>query len=255
MNFLDIFWISVIESITEFLPVSSTGHMIVVSELLSITQDDKFKAVEAIIQFPAILAILWIFRNKVNLKNKNLWFKSFFAFLPLGIIGFLFSDFIKSFFSLKIVAIMFIIGGIALLFTEKLYKKNKKDVHSINNLSYFDALKIGLFQVLAFLPGTSRSGATIFGGMFLGYNRKITSEFSFILAVPTMSVIFVHDFIKYYEIFTIKDLKLILFSSVIVFLGTYISVKLFMKFLEKFSLSFFGFYRIIFGLILLVWFL
>jgi undecaprenyl-diphosphatase len=169
-------------------------------------QDDKLKALEMMIQFFAILAILFIYKDKVGLKHKKLWLKTFVAFLPLGIIGFIFSDFIKSLFDIKIVAIMFIIGGVAFLFAEKIYEKNKKDeIKTIDDINYFDSFKIGLFQILSFLPGTSRSGATIFGGMFLGIDRKLSSEFSFLLAVPVTFSVFAYDFLKNYQSFSLDD--------------------------------------------------
>lgn len=256
MDLFSTFIISVTEGLTEFLPISSTGHMIVVSELMNLEQSDKLKALEIMIQFFAILAILFIYKNKISFKEKNLWLKTIVAFLPLGIVGFIFADLIKSLFDIKIVAIMFIVGGVALLFAEKIYKNNKREeITKIEDINFIDSFKIGLFQVLSLIPGTSRSGATIFGGMFLGINRELSSEFSFLLAVPVTFSVFAYDLFKHWQVFSIDDFKILAFASLISFVTAYISVKALLKFLEKFTFFSFGVYRILFGLILLLFFI
>lgn len=256
MDFLSLFIISVVEGITEFLPISSTGHMIIVSDFLNLEQTEKLKSFKGMIQFFAILAILFIFKEKVDVKKIELWQKIAVAFIPIGLVGFIFSDFIKSLFDIQIVAWAFIVGGIALLFSENFFKlKEKKEVKDIEDITFLDSLKIGLFQLFSLVPGTSRSGATMFGGMFVGINRKISSEFSFLLAVPTTLAVFSFDFISFFQVFKKSDFIFLAFSGIISFLSAYLSVKIFLKFLEKFTLFAFGLYRIIFGIILLLFFI
>jgi undecaprenyl-diphosphatase len=252
MTFFSVIIISIIEGITEFLPISSTGHMIIVSDWLHLEQDAKIKAFEIMIQLAAILAIVLIYRSRINLKNKNLWFKTLVAFLPLGIIGFLFGNFFETLFTIKLVAINFIIGGIALLFAEKIFQKTHSlKMKTLNNITFNSSLKIGFFQVLALFPGMSRSAMTILGGMVSGLNRRISSEFSFLLAIPVMSATFVYSLSKNYSSLQQEDILFLSLGFIITFIVTFITVKLFLKFLEKFTLFSFGIYRIIFGLLLL----
>jgi len=247
--------ISIVEGITEFLPISSTGHMIIVSDWLNLGQGDKLKAFEVMIQLAAILAIVWIYRSRVNFQNRILWSKLFVAFLPVGLVGFLFADFFKSLFSIKVVAFTFIIGGIVLLFTEKMSEKTiREDIRSIDDIGFLDSVKIGLFQVLALFPGMSRSAMTIIGGIFVGAGRKISGEFAFLLGVPVMSAAFGYDLLKNYSIFNAGDFYILALGFIIAFFSTYFSVKLFLSFLERFTLFGFGIYRIIFGIIPLLFF-
>lgn len=259
MDIISIIIISLIEGITEFLPISSTGHLIVVADFLNLEQTEKLKAFETMIQFFAVLAILFLFRRKINIKSISLWKKTTIAFLPIGILGFIFSDQIKNLFDLEIVAWAFIVGGIIFLFSEKIFEKNKKkndeSVEKVEDISFLDSLKIGLFQIFALIPGTSRSGATILGAMYLGINRKISAEFSFLLAVPVTFAVFAFDFFSFFKIFTKEDFYFLFLAAIISFISSYFSVKLLLKFLEKFSFFAFGVYRIIFGIILLVFFI
>jgi len=252
MDFVNALVLSVVEGVTEFLPVSSTGHMIVASHLLRLPQTRSLKAFEVIIQLAAILAIVLFYKEKLSFKKAALWFKVFVAFLPVGIIGFLFADFVKSLFSVKIVATMFVLGGIAFIILEHFYKKNKvKRVSRLKDINYLQALKIGLWQVLALIPGTSRSGATILGGMVSGLARQTATEFSFLTALPVMMAAAGYDLIKNYRLFSLHQWRLLTFAFVISFFIAYFTVKIFLKYIKKNDLVSFGIYRIIFGLILL----
>jgi len=252
---LDIFQaiiIGIIEGFTEFLPISSTGHMIVASKFLGIDQDSVTKAYEVIIQFAAILAVMLIYKDKISLKKINLWMKLFIAFLPLAIVGFIFKDQIKSLFNVETVAWMFIIGGIIFLIVEYFYKEKPNTVKEVEEVSYIQAIWVGISQVFALVPGTSRSGATIIGGMLAGLDRKTSSDFSFLLAIPVMGAVTAYDLLKHYKEFA--DANWIAFSVgfIVAFIVAYITVKLFLVFIQKFSFVPFGIYRIIFGIILLM---
>jgi len=256
MDFLTTILISLVEGITEFLPISSTGHMIIVSDFLNLKQTDLLKSFETSIQLGAILAIVFIYKEKVSFNKISLWWKIFLSFLPVAVFGLFFAEEIKNLFSVKIVAVMFIVGGIALLFSEKIYQKNRnKEINNIEKISLKQSLIIGLFQILSLIPGTSRAGATIFGAMSLGINRKISAEFSFLLAIPVMFAVFVYEFFDAVQFLNKENLIFFSIGFLISFTTAYFSVKLFIKFLTNFSLFYFGIYRIIFGIILLIFFL
>ena len=244
--------IGIIEGFTEFLPISSTGHMIVASEFMGIDQDAVTKAYEVIIQFAAILAVMLIYKEKISFKKINLWTKLFVAFLPLAIVGFIFKDQIKALFNVETVAWMFIIGGIIFLIVEYFYKEKESHVSEVEDVTWMQAIWIGISQVFALIPGTSRSGATIIGGLLVGLDRKASSDFSFLLAIPVMGAVTAYDLLKHYKEFA--DANWIAFGVgfVVAFVMAYITVKLFLVFIQKFSFVPFGIYRIIFGIILLM---
>jgi len=252
---LDIFQaiiIGIIEGFTEFLPISSTGHMIVASQFMGLPQDAAMKAYEVIIQFAAILAVMLIYKEKITFKQIDLWMKLIAAFLPLAVMGFIFKDQIKALFSVEIVAWMFIIGGIIFLIIEYFYKEQPHHIRNVEETSYAQALWIGFAQLFSFIPGTSRSGATIIGGMLAGLDRKASSDFSFLLAIPVMSIVALYDLIKHYEQFTGINYSAFAIGFIVAFVVAYITVKLFLHFIQKFSFVPFGIYRIIFGIILLI---
>jgi undecaprenyl-diphosphatase len=201
---LDIFQaiiIGIIEGFTEFLPISSTGHMIVASEFLGIDQDAVTKAYEVIIQFAAILAVMLIYKEKITLKHINLWLKLFVAFLPLAIVGFIFKDQIKALFNVETVAWMFIIGGVIFLIVEYFYKETSAHTTDVEEVTFRQALWVGISQIFSLIPGTSRAGATIIGGMLTGLDRKTSSDFSFLLAIPVMGAVTAYDVLKHYQEF------------------------------------------------------
>jgi len=254
---LDIFQsivLGIIEGFTEFLPVSSTGHLIVASQYLGIDQTSITKAFEVIIQFAAILAVILNYKEKFSLDKIELWKKLILAFIPIGAVGFVFSHQIKAMFDIKIVAIMFIVGGIVFLIAEKLYDEKKVMITDVEDVSYKQAFYIGLAQIFALIPGTSRAGSTIIGAMFVGLNRSASAQFSFLLAFPVMCATTGYDILKHYKEFTDLNLVVLVVGFVVAFIVAYLTIKLFLKFLEKFTFVSFGIYRIIFGTILLVWF-
>lgn len=243
--------LGIIEGITEFLPVSSTGHLIIGSELLGLPQTKANAAFEVIIQLSAILAVIANYKDKFHPKHIQLWIKLFIAFLPIAVIGLLFSHQIKALFSVQVVAIMFIVGGIVFLILEYFQKNRTPQTLEVEDVSYKQAALIGLAQVFAVIPGTSRAGSTIVGALIVGLSRKASAEFSFLLALPVLAAASGYDFLKHYKEFTSADFVSLAVGFVVSFIVAYFTMKLFIRFLEKFTFVSFGVYRIIFGVILL----
>jgi len=252
---LDSILLGIIEGFTEFLPISSTGHLIVASEFLNIDQNNVTKAYEVIIQFAAILAVILNYSDKFHPSKIELWKKLILAFIPIGAVGFVFSSHIKAMFDIKIVAIMFIVGGIVFLIVEKYYTETNKHIDDIEKVTYKQALYIGLAQIFALIPGTSRAGSTIIGAMIVGLNRRASAEFSFLLAFPVMCATTGYDLLKHYNDFSDANLLILGIGFVTAFFIAFLTIKLFLVFLEKFTFISFGIYRIIFGTILLLWFI
>ena len=252
MTIFDSIILGIIEGFTEFLPISSTGHLIVASKFLGIEQTSVTKAYEVIIQFAAILAVFFNYREKFSLKHTQLWIKVFLAFLPIAIVRFLFSKQIKALFSVEIVAVMFIVGGIIFLVVEKWFIKD--DAHAlqdVEDVTIKQSLWIGFAQIFALIPGTSRAGSTIIGALLVGLSRKASAEFSFLLAFPVMSAVTAHDLLKHYHEFSSANLEALGIGFVTAFFVAYLTIKLFLAFLERFTFVAFGIYRILFGLFLL----
>jgi len=252
VNLIDSIILGIVEGITEFLPISSTAHMIIVSALLGLKQTVTNVAFEVIIQLGATLAIVMIYLDKINFKEINLWKKVILAFFPLAIIGFLLRHQIKELFNLYTVAWMFIIGGIVFFIVEKFYKEEKVKVNEVEKVNYRQALIIGFFQVFALIPGTSRSGATIVGGMLSGLSRKTAADFSFLLAIPTMFAASGYEFVKNLHSFKDQNLMVLGVGFVVSFISCYIAVKWFLNFVKKYTLIPFGIYRIIVGILIFI---
>lgn len=254
MDIFDSVILGIIEGFTEFLPISSTGHLIVASETLGIDQTQVTNAYHVIIQFAAILAVVLNFKEKFSPKKIELWKKLILAFIPIGAVGFLFASQIKELFDITVVAWMFIIGGIIFLVVERFYSEKEHYIDDVEKVSYKQALWIGIAQIAALIPGTSRAGATIIGAMLVGLNRKASAEFSFLLAFPVMCATTGYDLLKHYEDFTGANLVVLLIGFVTAFFVAYLTIKLFLVFLQRFTFVAFGVYRIVFGTILLIWF-
>lgn len=250
MNIIDVLILSIIEGITEFLPISSTGHLILASNLLGLNQEDNFlKSFEIVIQLGAILAVLFLFWRKF--LDIRLLIKLCIAFLPTGICGLLLYKFIKELFHPNTVAYMLIIGGILFIILELFLKDKQAKVNNIESISYKTAFFIGCFQCLAMIPGTSRSGSTIFGGLLLKLNRKVAAEFSFLLAVPTMFVASGYDIYKNIDTFSTQNISYILLGMFLTFIFAIVAIKVLLKFISNFSYISFGIYRIIVGCLFL----
>ena len=252
MTIFDSLLLGAVEGITEFLPISSTGHLIVVSSFLGLEQTNAHKTFEVAIQLGSILAVLFLFAKRL-LVDKMLWIKIIIAFLPTAIFGFLFYKTIKSLFGAESVAIMLIIGGFIFLIVEY-FRRNHDDSKdkTIDDLTIKEALTIGLFQSLSMVPGTSRSGATMIGGLVAGLSRKSAAEFSFLLAIPTMFVATFYDLYKNRNEMIIDDYSLLAVGFVTAFIVAFFTVKAVMNFLTTHTFIVFGIYRIIFGIFLLI---
>ncbi|MFA6196951.1 MAG: undecaprenyl-diphosphate phosphatase [Sulfurimonas sp.] len=249
MTLFDALILGTLEGLTEFLPISSTGHLILASHLLGIEQTVAHKTFEVVIQLGSILAVLFLFAQRL-LTNKTLWIKITVAFLPTAIFGFLFYKTIKSLFGIETVSIMLVIGGIAFLVLEYFRRDHDESKNkSVDDLSIKESLMIGLFQSLSMVPGTSRSGATMIGGLFAGLSRKSAAEFSFLLAIPTMFAATAYDLYKNRATMIVDDYTLLACGFVTAFVVAFFTVKAMMKFLTTHTFVVFGVYRIVVGLV------
>ncbi|OQY06545.1 MAG: undecaprenyl-diphosphatase [Fusobacteriia bacterium 4572_132] len=256
--------LGVVEGITEFLPISSTGHMILVDEFIKLSENQQFvTAFEVIIQLGAILSVIVFFWNKLwpfsgekeEQKEKwILWSKVVVAVLPAVVLGLKFDDFIEEkLFNSVVVAIALIFYGVLLIIIENLHKSKKEfKVNSLTKLTYKTALVIGFFQCLAMIPGTSRSAATIIGGILFGLNRAIAAEFSFFLAIPTMFGATLLKIVKVGIGFSSIEWTLIGIAFLVSFVVALIVIKLFMSYIKKKDFKIFGYYRIVLGIIVLL---
>jgi undecaprenyl-diphosphatase len=240
--------IAIIEGITEFLPVSSTGHMIIAQKLLNIGESDFVKMFIVNIQFGAILSVVVLYWRRF-LKSFSFYLKLFVAFLPAAIVGLLFIDVIDRLLeSVVVVAISLVVGGVVLVFVDNWFKKPVKNVE----VTYPKAFIIGMFQIIAMIPGVSRSAATIIGGLTQKLDRKSAAEFSFFLAVPTMFAASAYKMYKSYEVITTENINILLIGNVVAFIVALIAIKGFISFLTKHGFKIFGYYRIVIGVIILL---
>ncbi len=272
MTLFEAIVIAVVEGITEFLPISSTGHMIISQALLGMEIDDFTKAFTVNIQFGAILSVVvlywrkfFVINSKTELDNPSkynlirffqrillkfeFYFKLLVAFIPAAIIGFLAGDFIDSLLeNVMVVAVMLLLGGILLLFVDKWFKKENEN----QEITYPTALKIGFWQCIAMIPGVSRSAATIIGGMQQKLSRKNAAEFSFFLAVPTMAAASAYKLLKDYKHITAENIDLLIIGNIVAFVVAMVAIKTFITFLQKHGFRVFGWYRIVLGLVLII---
>lgn len=240
--------IAVVEGITEFLPISSTGHMIISQALLGMEIDEFTKAFTVNIQFGAILSVVVLYWKRF-LQSWSFYQKLFVAFLPAAAIGFLAGDFIDSLLeNVMVVAVMLLIGGVLLLFVDKWFRKENEN----QEITYPTALKIGFWQCIAMIPGVSRSAATIIGGMQQKLSRKNAAEFSFFLAVPTMAAASTYKLLKDYKHITAENIDILIIGNLVAFVVAMIAIKTFITFLQKHGFKVFGWYRIVVGLVLII---
>ena len=259
MDYINAILLAVVEGITEFLPVSSTGHLILAESVLNLQEDKAFiDAFIVIIQLPAILSVcvyfwsdLWPFKEgKLVPQTVQLWTKVIVAFLPAVVLGLLLDDWIESLFNNLAVAIALIVGGVIIILIER--REHRNETEDIHALSFGQAIAIGFFQCLAMIPGTSRSGATIVGGLLLGTSRSVAAEFSFFLAIPTMVGATAYKIMKNGLAFTGHQWVLIGIGSVVSFIVAYAVVAFLMAYVRKHSFTVFGVYRIIIGVVVLL---
>jgi undecaprenyl-diphosphatase len=249
MDYLQAAIIAIVEGITEFLPISSTGHMIITEKFLGLESTSLLNVYKITIQFGAILSVICLYWRRF-IQSTDFYFKLFAAFLPAAIFGFLLSDLIDRMLgNVWIVAVTMILGGFVLLFIDGWLNNDNPENQEI---TYPKAFKIGLFQVISMIPGVSRSAATIIGGMAQRLSRSQAAEFSFFLAVPTMFAASVWELHKYYSQINASNFSIIFFGNIIAFIVALIVIKFFITFLKKHGFKVFGYYRIIIGGIILV---
>lgn len=250
MDFIQAIILSIVEGITEFLPISSTGHLVLTAELLKIHQTDFVKSFEVIIQLGAILAVIALYWKRL-LQSKALWMRLGVAFIPTAIIGLVFYKIIKEVLlgNPQVTLWALFLGGIALIAIEKFYKEQPHHLDSVDKLPLKKAALIGVIQSVSMVPGVSRAAATIFGGLFMGLKRKAAVEFSFLLAIPTMAAATGLDIIKSDFSYTGVEWGLIAVGLVGSFLTALFAVKYFVKYVEHHGFIAFGIYRIILALL------
>ncbi len=249
MTLLDVLILGTLEGLTEFLPISSTGHLILASHLLGLEQTLTHKTFEVVIQLGSILAVLFLFAQRL-LTNRMLWVKIAVAFLPTALFGFLFYKTIKSLFGIETVSVMLILGGLIFLIIEYFRRNHDESKDkSVDDLSIKESFMIGLFQSLSMVPGTSRSGATMIGGLFAGLSRKSAAEFSFLLAIPTMFAATAYDLYKNRASMVVDDYTLLAVGFITAFVVAFFTVKAMMQFLTTHTFVVFGVYRILVGLV------
>jgi len=261
----------IIQGITEWLPISSTGHMILLNELISLKVSNAFwEMFLVVIQFGSILAVIVLFFNRLNpfSRRKNtfekkqtwsLWFKVVFAIIPSGIVGALFNDwFDEHFYNYIVVAIALFVYGIAFIVIEKYSKGKEPKIQSTNHITYKTAFLIGCAQMLALIPGTSRSGSTILAAMLLGLSRTAAAEFSFFMAIPTMFGASLVKGLKFATDTGVSmsemEMLILLVGCVVAFLVSLVVIKYLMEFVKKHTFSAFGYYRIILAVVVLLFF-
>lgn len=250
--------LGIVEGLTEFLPISSTGHQIIVADLINFG-GERAMAFNIIIQLGAILAVVWEFRRKIfdvvvglprERTAQRFTANLLIAFMPAVVLGVLFADLIHEYlFNPITVAAALVVGGVIMLWAER--REHRIEVDHVDEMSWSHALKIGFVQCIAMIPGTSRSGSTIIGGLLFGLSRKAATEFSFFLAMPTMVGAAVYSGYKYRELFQPSDFMVFAIGFVVSFIFAMIAVRGLLKFIANHSYAVFAWYRIVFGLIIL----
>ena len=267
LDALKVIIFGIVEGITEWLPISSTGHLILMEEFLKLDQSKEFfDMFNVVIQLGAILAVVVIYFHKLNSfsprkteKQKvmtwRLWIKVLIGSIPAGVIGILFNDFIEEKFNnAYVVAAMLIVYGILFIVIENYQKDREPKVKKISQLTIPMLLIIGLFQMLAMIPGTSRSGATIVGALLLGVSRAVATEFTFFLAIPAMFGASAVKLIHFGLSFTAMQLFLLILGMVVSFAVSIVAIKFLMRYIKKHDFKVFGYYRIVLGIIVLLYF-
>jgi undecaprenyl-diphosphatase len=253
MSFFQAIILAIIEGITEFLPVSSTGHMILAQSLMEVQDKEFVKTFEIVIQLGAIMAVLLLYIKRFFV-GINIYLKLFVAFLPTGLVGILAYKMIKHYlFNPFTVSISLIVGGVMLIMLDKWSAEKPSEYKEVEDISYSSAFKIGMIQCLSMIPGISRAAATIFGGIFSGFDRKQAAEFSFLLAIPTMFAASGYDLLKEHENINHDNVMLLLAGAFVAFLVAIVAVKGFIAVLNRYGFKHFGIYRIIIGVLFLAY--
>ncbi|MBR6524237.1 MAG: undecaprenyl-diphosphate phosphatase [Clostridia bacterium] len=264
MEILKSIILGIVEGITEWLPISSTGHMILVNEFIGNTGFTSSDLYLYVIQLGAIMAVVTLYFKKLNpfalsksVQEKSdtwqMWFKVIVACLPAAVIGLLLNDFMEHFENWFVVSVMLVVYGIAFLFVER--KDKKATITDINSMSYKTAVLIGMFQVLSIIPGTSRSGATILGAMLIGCSRGVAAEFSFFLAIPVMVGVSFLKIITTDQILNAQNITVLITGMAVAYAVSMAAIKFLVDFVKKHDFKSFGWYRIVLGVVILGYFL
>src|SRR5258708_2169255 len=250
MDFIHSFILAAIEGVAEFLPISSTGHLIIVSKLLAIPQTDFVKSFEIAIQSGAILGVVILYWKQI-LSDRKIFKNIAYAFVPTAVVGFVLYKFIKGFLigNLQITLLMLVLGGVAIIFLEKYFKKSEQKL-SIQDLTIKQSAFIGLVQSIAVVPGVSRAAATILGGMGIGLRREEATRFSFMLAIPTMFAATGYDLLKSASSFNSSQIQVLAFGFLVSFVFAFLAVRWFIAYVRSRTLIPFGIYRIVAGIVL-----
>lgn len=267
LEILKVIIIGIVEGITEWLPISSTGHIVLVEQLFQLNASKEFKAMfEVVIQLGAILAVVVMYFRKLNPFSRSkspkkrhlaieLWKKIIVACLPAAMLGLLIDDWLEEhLLNGFVIAMALIIYGVLFIMIENSNKKREYSIKNVYAIDYQTALWIGFFQVLALIPGTSRSGATIIGGMILGASRSVSAEFSFFLSIPIMFGASFLKLIKFGLHYTVAEVVYLLLGMIVSFVVSVISINLLLSWIKKNDFKFFGYYRIGLGIIVIVWY-
>ncbi|HHT9109927.1 MAG TPA: undecaprenyl-diphosphate phosphatase [Candidatus Brocadiaceae bacterium] len=250
MTYLQAIILAIIEGVTEFLPISSTGHMVIASTFMGISRDTLTKNFEIVIQLGAILSVVVLYRRKFFTSFK-FYLKLALAFIPAAVAGFLLGDHIDALLeNAWVVVVTLFIGGIVLIFVDQWFKHASETEEQ--EVSWMQSFKIGCFQCIAMIPGVSRAGATIIGGMTVGLNRRTAAEFSFFLAVPTMLGASAKKLMGSYKTIQHHDIAILILGSLVAFVVALFAIKAFVGFLNKHGFKWFGYYRIVLSVTLAV---
>lgn len=268
IEILKVIIIGIVEGVTEWLPISSTGHMILVDEFIKLSVDDAFKEMFfVVIQLGAIMAVVVLYFEKLlpfSFKKRFvikedimvLWFKIVVACVPAAIIGLLFDDKIDElFYNYQTVSVTLILYGVLFIVIENVNKNKRSKFNSLSDLSYKTAFLIGIFQLLSLIPGTSRSGATILGAILLGTSRTVAAEFTFFLAIPVMFGASLLKILKFGLVFTGTEILILIIGMIVAFVTSILAIKFLVGYIKKHNFKVFGWYRIVLGIIVLLYFI
>ncbi|MCR5517928.1 MAG: undecaprenyl-diphosphate phosphatase [Lachnospiraceae bacterium] len=265
IEILKVILIGIVEGITEWLPISSTGHMILLNEFIKLdVSEDFWEMFEVVIQLGAIMAVVVLYFEKLNPFSKKkdkskkketmqIWYKVIVACLPAAVIGLLLDDWIdEHFYNYVVVAIMLIVYGVLFIIMENYNKSRKPKMKTLAQLDYKTAALIGVFQILALIPGTSRSGATILGAILLGTSRSLAAEFTFFLGIPVMFGASLLKIVKHGLAFSAAEIGILILGMVVAFVVSVFAIKFLVGYIKKHDFKFFGIYRIVLGIAVLV---
>lgn len=267
IEILKVIILGIVEGITEWLPISSTGHMILVDEFIKMNVSAAFKEMFfVVIQLGAILAVVLLYFNRLNpfsprksksqrMETINIWLKVIIGIIPAGVVGVLFDDWMdEHLYNYMVVSIALIVYGILFIIIENRNKSRRSRINSFSDLSYGTAFKIGIFQVLSLVPGTSRSGSTILGGIILGASRPVAAEYSFFMSIPIMFGASLIKLLKFGFSFTGTELILLIVGMLVAFIVSIVAIKFLMRYIRNNDFKAFGWYRIVLGVLVLAYF-